>query len=155
MTSELYWSVTVDGLLAVGMERVWQALTLPDELARWFVDRASVSAEPDRDVVLQWTQEASGIDRTISGQWTIWTPPETLCLSFVDDDSSQTVTWSLTPYHDGTRLVVTHQGTGPVPDTALAIQRGWQHALANLRCVVDDDGVRIPTLVYYREQGWI
>ncbi len=155
MTPEVSWSVAVDGLLAVGVERVWRALTLPDELTRWFVDHAEVSAEPDRVVLLQWTQDASGVDRTIAGQWTTWDPPQTLSLSFVDDESPQSVTWTLTPYHGGTRLVVTHQGRGPVPDTALAIQRGWQHALANLRCVVDDDGERIPTLVYYREQGWL
>jgi len=152
--SDVRWSVSVESVMATPVETVWDALTQPEVLCRWFCDTLDGGCQLNDTVAFHWTQEASGVAHTIDGVWTAVDPPGQLRLALSGESTGQVVYWTLESYRGGTRLVVSHEGTGPVPESALATQRGWEHGMANLRTVLDDDGVRMDARHYYRERGW-
>ena len=122
--------------IAAAPERVWGALTKPDEIVRWWSDEARVKPEvgslgefrfrPPAGV-LQF--EVAELDEGSKVHWiSRQGPPQW---------AGTSVTWQLTPVHNGTKLVFTHDGFAQI-DAAYAQTRGnWAYFLDSLKSYLE------------------
>jgi uncharacterized protein YndB with AHSA1/START domain len=109
--------IRIERRFANPIERVWRAVSEPDELARWFV--ATVPWKPE----LGETFEAYGQ----RGEITACDPPRVLAWTY----GVERYRFELEPDGDGCRLVFTHAFN---PDLGPAEQheRGWRAYFARL-----------------------
>jgi uncharacterized protein YndB with AHSA1/START domain len=103
-------------------QRVFQALTEPAELERWFVQKAEIDARPGGAIRFEWAPDAVEI-----GTILVLEPPHRLSYSWEAlEPSATTITFALTAENEGTRLHLIHTGIGegrtgiatPPPSTA-------------------------------------
>jgi uncharacterized protein YndB with AHSA1/START domain len=103
-------------VLTYPVERVWQAVSMPAELERWF------------PAATDWTPAASEVIKAggMTGEVTEVEPPHRLAWTFAGDDYA----FDLTEHSDGCRLVFTHV----FDDHTAAAQTaaGWESYLARL-----------------------
>jgi uncharacterized protein YndB with AHSA1/START domain len=107
-------------------ERVWRALTEVGELRRWFVeildyDRSRLTFE--RDATLTFAAEGFPDGH---GEVTAYQPLALLEYTWADE----VLRFELTPDGDGCVLVFTNIVDGP--ETAVAVESGWQTGLERL-----------------------
>jgi uncharacterized protein YndB with AHSA1/START domain len=88
--------------LAHPPERVWAALTRPEEVARWFAEMTLDPGAGGR-VFLDF-----GAQGQAEGVISVWSPPHRLEYSWLERGHESRVTWELTPEEGGTVLVLTH-----------------------------------------------
>jgi uncharacterized protein YndB with AHSA1/START domain len=135
-------SITV----AAPVERVWDALTTPELIRRWFfgvdtettwqvgtpiVHRGEYQGEPYEDI----------------GRIVAFEPPTLLVHTHWSDRSGvpdlpenhQEVTWSLEPRAEGTQLTVTERNL-PSEEAKAISDQSWPMALEALREVVESSG---------------
>jgi uncharacterized protein YndB with AHSA1/START domain len=125
-------------------ERVWEALTTPDQISKWFF---GVDTESDWKVgsslvhrgEYQGTAYADKgeiveLDRPRLFVHTHWSP-----MSGLPDtpEHYQRVTWSLEPSDGGTALTV-DEANLPSEDAKAISDQSWPQALESLRRVVED-----------------
>ncbi|GAA3393607.1 SRPBCC family protein [Cryptosporangium minutisporangium] len=132
MTDDLT-AIHVDEFLPHPPTRVWDALTNPDALAKWFLPgdfkpvvghRFRFQAEPI---------EATNFSGVIAGEVLDVQPETLLSYSWVDPANpaglDSVVTWTLHPEGTGTRLFLEHRGFDPDdPQQQLArkiMSGGW------------------------------
>jgi uncharacterized protein YndB with AHSA1/START domain len=108
--------------LPVPVERVWRAITQPQELSRWFGDRAALDPAAGGEITLEW--DAYG---RVSGVVERFDPPH--CFAFrwrahgVDEGqplapgNSTLVTFTLEPTPAGTRLQMVETGFASLPES--------------------------------------
>lgn len=126
--------------LAAPPERVFAALTDPEELVKWFVDKAEFSPKKGGSFRLKW---AAGY--SLKGRVKAIEPPKKLHLAWIDRFEGGKVfeteaRFSLKKKGKGTLLTVTHRGFKSGKQwIALygGIQSGWAYYLSNLRSVLD------------------
>jgi uncharacterized protein YndB with AHSA1/START domain len=116
--------------------RVWAALTQQEEIVHWWASEARVKpevgslgefrfrngafviqlevAELDQDEKVHW------ISRRGSPQWT-----------------GTSVIWQLTPIHNGTMLVFTHEGFAQIDESYEQIRGSWEYFLASLKSYLE------------------
>jgi uncharacterized protein YndB with AHSA1/START domain len=115
------------------VERVWRALTEPDELAAWLALAELELTEGGR-VVLTWQNtDAEGNTAVARGTVSALEPPR--LLEF-DTDIHGTLRWELEPVGDGTRLTFTAQAQLP-EEYELKVLAGWHIHLDHLEQVLD------------------
>jgi uncharacterized protein YndB with AHSA1/START domain len=92
--------IEVDQFIAAPPERVWAALTVPEQLARWWVPGETAPAVGHRFVLEMpgWGNVACEVLEVDE--------PERLVYTFAD----WTLTWTLVPEGTGTRLLLEHAG---------------------------------------------
>ncbi len=134
-------SVTIDQFVAAPRERVWAALTEPDELARWWVpgDIAPITGHRFTLQMGQWGE--------IPCEMVEAREPELLVYRF---NTSWTLTWQLVAEGNGTRLLLEHSGFDlDDPQGRYAFENmgtGWRDAvLPRLATVLAEDGSSTPT----------
>jgi uncharacterized protein YndB with AHSA1/START domain len=115
---------------------VFNALTMPDEIARWWANEARVKpevgslgefrfkppagdlqfevAELDQDKKVRW------ISRQGPPQW-----------------AGTSVTWQLEPVHNGTRLLFTHDGFAQVDEAYEQTRGNWSYFLDSLKSYLE------------------
>jgi uncharacterized protein YndB with AHSA1/START domain len=111
---------------------VYQALTDPRELSRWFVSEASIDLRPGG--AYRWVfGEATGVsgsDATVAaGEFVAFQPQEYIRLRTVVDELETELEFRLDPWRDGTILTVSHAGfpgEEPWDETFRAIDQGWE-----------------------------
>jgi uncharacterized protein YndB with AHSA1/START domain len=112
-------------------QRVFQALTEPAELERWFVQKAEVDLRPGGTIRLEWAPDAVEI-----GTILVCEPPHRLSYSWEAlSPSPTTITFELTAENEGTRLRLTHTGIGQGEDWDTyytSVNGGWNIHLTNL-----------------------
>lgn len=124
---------------AVAPGRVFAALTEPDELSKWFVEKAVLTLRKGASFRLTWR---GGF--TMKGRVNAIDPPKKISLDWIDRIDGRTfeteVRFVLTRRGKGTLLSVTHRGFKSGKRwVALygAIQSGWAYYLTNLRSVLE------------------
>jgi uncharacterized protein YndB with AHSA1/START domain len=139
MTSSLR---TVDGRptlrferrLAHPVERVWQAVTDPDELKHWFPARLEGERKPGADI--RFTFDDHDIDMT-EGRIVEFEPPRLFAYTW----GESMLRWELVPDGDGCRLIFTHMlgGDEPWGDIVSAPRHaaGWDGCLRQLHAFLD------------------
>lgn len=126
--------------LAAPREKVWDYLTQPEHLAKWFHAPKTPLVEDEN---LEMFGTESG-DLLIWGTVTKARKPERLEYTFTVKpmgDAVSTVKWTLTEVPGGTRLSLVHDG---LPQTAeafgliLALDKGWDEHLLRMRGDIND-----------------
>jgi uncharacterized protein YndB with AHSA1/START domain len=116
-------------------ERVWRALTDPDELAQWLMPSAGFAAAAGRRFTM-WCDPIGDID----GEVLAAEPPRRLAMRWTAAFGVTTVVIELAPAGDGTLLTLVHGGW---TDDAAREQfdSGWHGKLGDgLRAVLDRSG---------------
>jgi uncharacterized protein YndB with AHSA1/START domain len=89
-------------------ERVWPFLTEPAYLSAWFAETDFV-AEPGRRFMI-WPTDLPGIDGPISAVALTVSAPHRLVMGWQSPTGQTTMTWTLLPTTDGSRLRVVEWG---------------------------------------------
>jgi uncharacterized protein YndB with AHSA1/START domain len=112
-------------------QRVFQALTEPAELERWFVQKAEVDLRTGGAIRFEWAPDAVEIGTILELD-----PPHRLSYSWEAlEPSATTITFALTAENEGTRLHLLHTGIGEGEDWDryyTSITSGWSAHLNNL-----------------------
>jgi uncharacterized protein YndB with AHSA1/START domain len=126
--------------LAHPVERVWRALTEPDEIAEWLALAELELAEGGR-VVLRWQNtDAEGNTAVARGTVSALDPPRVLEF---DTDIHGRLRWELEPDGDGTALTFTAEAQLPA-DYETEVVAGWHIHLDHLEHVLDGGTIDWP-----------
>jgi uncharacterized protein YndB with AHSA1/START domain len=126
-TTDVTQSVDV----AAPPERVWQLLTDPTELPRWWPDAAQLEPRLGGRIVLNFGPG------DVSGEVTQWEPPRTLGFTWEASNMPEVrlhVAFTVDDLGDGrSRVRVVHSGFAEAPREAReAVVGGWAHFLPRL-----------------------
>ncbi len=123
-------------LIAAPVARVWEIVTTPDHMGRWFGD---AGAEQSGDVItMRWEEHGTAELRVVRSE-----APREFAYRWdanVPDIGDTLVEFTLTPEGDGTRLRVVESGWASLATTEAERERlregnvgGWQHELDDLQ----------------------
>ena len=144
-------AVHADVEIAAAPERVFEALTDPEELAAWWGSDDTYRTrdwETDPRDGGEWsvrTTAPDGTEGSVHGEYLLVDPPRRIALTWRaswDDFAETTVHYELTPIEidgePGTRLTVTHTGFKGAAraEAGAACARGWERALVLLAAYV-------------------
>ena len=125
--------------IPVQIERVWEALTVPEHVSRWFGTEGEIDLQPGGAILFGWPGFG-----TFHGEVVEVEPPRRFayrwCLDRdtpVDQGPTTTVRFTLEPVPEGTRLKLVESGFASLPegvrDRHLADNtKGWQEELDEL-----------------------
>ena len=85
------------------VERVWKAITDPDELSKWFGDRTELELTPGAHGAMSWDEHgtfAVRVEEVDAPRRLVWSWVHEPGVPF-DQDASTRVEWSLTARDDG------------------------------------------------------
>lgn len=131
---------TID--LPFSQERVWRAITSPEELSRWFGDKITLEPVVGSDINFVWHEYG-----TSSGRVEVYDPPSQFAYRWrahgvearepMTSDNSTLVTFTLTPTAEGTRLDLLETGFASLRENVRAISlqentSGWRTELGEL-----------------------
>ena len=127
MTEDVVQAVDVDA----PRDRVWQLLTDPAELPRWWPDAAELEPRVGGRIVLNFGPGA------VSGQITQWEPPGALGFTWEASNMPGVqlhVAFTVDDLGDGrSRVSVVHSGFAEAPPEAReAVVDGWERFLPRL-----------------------
>lgn len=120
-------------------ERVFNALTKQDEIAGWWTNDLSVKPEIGSLAEFRFTRWGAGIlrfevaelDQNAKVRWISSSrqgPPHW---------AGTSVTWQLTPIHNETRVVFTHDGFAQVDAVYESTRGNWQYFLDSLKSYLE------------------
>jgi uncharacterized protein YndB with AHSA1/START domain/uncharacterized protein YciI len=124
--------------IAVPPERVFRALTDPEELTQWWGSPELyrvTDAKVDLRIGGQWSTAGRGADGstfTVSGEYLEIDPPRRLVHTWKPDwegGASSTVRYLLEPIDGGTRVTVRHDGFGDRAASCQGHADGWERVL--------------------------
>lgn len=128
--------------LPFAQERVWRAITSPEELSKWFGDEITLKPAVGSDIHFLWHEHGAS-----SGIVEVYDPPNHFAYRWratgvseeepLAPDNSTLVTFTLTPTAEGTRLELVETGFASLPEAKREIAyqgntEGWQSELAEL-----------------------
>jgi uncharacterized protein YndB with AHSA1/START domain len=130
--------------------RVWDALTQPDEIARWWTDDLSVSPEVGQLSEFRFSQgtfviqfEVTELDEEAKVSWITRQGPST------GHWTGTSVTWQLEPVQGGTKLVFTHDHFAQADQRYEITRAWWEHFLLSLKSYLET-GKGTPRSVAFR-----
>jgi len=124
--------------IATPPERVFRALTDPNELPAWWGSDdlyRTTKHTADLRVGGKWRSEGKGADGSefaVEGEYLEIDAPRKLVLTWVapwDGGNTTTITYRLEPIEGGTRVTVRHQGFAGRPDSCRGHSEGWESVL--------------------------
>lgn len=121
--------------LAAPIERVWRAITDPDELARWFPQRASWDLRPGGTGTFFWDGrgefpilvEAVDAPRYLAWRWALEAGSDP-----VSDESATLVEWWLGARADGGTTLRIRESGFRTQEHRTGNEQGWTEELAEL-----------------------
>jgi uncharacterized protein YndB with AHSA1/START domain len=121
--------------IATTPERLWQAITDPEQTRKYFYGARSIS---DWQVGSRWTSESDEGEVYLDGEILEIDPPRRLVhtLHVVHDpaaaaEAPSRIEWEITPIGDRCRLTMVHSGRGPA--TIEYTAGGWETILGGLK----------------------
>lgn len=122
--------------LSAPPERVWRALTDPEELAAWFPDE-TVDLEVRRSGGGWWHWKEHG---KFAVRFDVVEPPRRLVWTWsrepgtpVDEGPTTTVEWTLEPDGNGGTVLELRESGFLTPEHREQNRKGWTHELGELR----------------------
>ncbi len=116
---------------------VWGALTKPNELACWWTNDLSVTPEVGSLAEFRFSQgtfivqfEVAELDRDEKVRWLSRQGP-------APHWEGTSVTWRLTPVHNGTQVVFNHDGFAQVDARYEMTRTWWEYFLASLKSYLE------------------
>ena len=113
-------------------QRVWGAITQQDEIVQWWAYEARVKPEVGSLAEFRFRQgafvmqfEVAELDQDEKVRWISKSPPQW---------EGTSVTWQLTPVHNGTKLIFTHDGFAQVDERT---RGAWVYFLASLKSYLE------------------
>jgi uncharacterized protein YndB with AHSA1/START domain len=132
--------IRFERLLRHPVERIWRALTEPDEISAWLA-LAELDLTEGGRVVLTWQNtDPEGNTAVARGTVSALDPPR--LLEF-DTDPHGVMRWELEPAGDGTRLTFTAEAQLP-EEHELEVLAGWHIHLDHLEHVLDGGTIDWP-----------
>jgi uncharacterized protein YndB with AHSA1/START domain len=132
------------------VERVWRALTEPDEIAAWLA-LAELELREGGRVVLTWQNtDDEGNTAVATGTVSALEPPRVIEF---DTDIHGRLRWELTPDGDGTLLSFTAQARLP-EEYELEVLSGWHIHLDHLEAVLDGGTIDWPSWSEVHKPDW-
>lgn len=140
--------------IAAPLGRVFEALTNPEQLIRWFTDPScpailwEMDARPGgryRQETAQGTMVVNGVDQfECHGEILELDPPRLLVYSWIanwheDKALETTVRWELSPTENGTRVQVTHSSLAGDAAARKDYEGGWPGMLLMLKRFTEED----------------
>jgi len=125
--------------IAVPPERVFQALTDPRELLKWWGSPEVYRTEEwniDLRVGGRWECRGHGADGkpfTVDGEFRVIEPPKRLVYTWHGswyEGAPTTLTYRLEPVPGGTRVILRHEGFGGRPEACQSHSDGWEQVLS-------------------------
>ena len=117
---------------------VWDALTQPDEIARWWTDDLSVSPEVGTLAEFRFSQgtfviqfEVAELDEEAKVRWITRQGPST------GHWTGTSVTWQLEPVPNGTKLVFNHDNFAQADRRYEITRAWWEHFLGSLKSYLE------------------
>ena len=124
-------------IIAATPERIWGALTQPDEIGHWWTNDLNATPEVGSlaefrfgewgDFVLRF--EVAELDEGSNVHWISRQGPPYW--------AGTSVTWQLAPVHNGTTLVFTHDGFAQVDEGYERTRRNWEYFLDSLKSYLE------------------
>ena len=125
-------------IIAAAPGRVWDALTKPDEIACWWTNDLSATPEVGSLAEFRFRQgafvmqfEVAELDQDEKVRWITRQGPAT------GHWAGTSVTWQLTPVHNGTRLLFTHDGFAQVDEAYERTRENWVYFLDSLKSYLE------------------
>ncbi len=123
--------------LEASPERVWKAITDPEEVKQWFGDGCSWKLEPGHNGYLSWQKygrfavriEAVEAPRSLAWRWTSRADTP------IEADNSTLVEWELRPRDDGGTTLLLRESGFQTPESWKENNEGWDEELGEL-CVL-------------------
>lgn len=124
--------------IAAAPERVFRALTSPEEIVRWWGSEElykTTSWTSDFKVGGAWRAEGKGSDGApfvVVGKYLEIDPPRKLVQTWqpdFDDNQVTTITYQLEAIEAGTRVTLRHEGFGMRADSCRGHAQGWERVL--------------------------
>lgn len=120
--------------IAVTPGRVFNALTKPDEIGHWWTNDLNATPEVGSLAEFRFGEWGESVLRfeiaeLDEGSKVYWIHR----LSPVAQWAGTNVTWQLTPVHNGTKLVFTHEGFAQVDQACERTRGNWKYFLASLK----------------------
>jgi uncharacterized protein YndB with AHSA1/START domain len=117
-------------------QRVWGALTKPEEIVQWWAYEARVKPEVGSLGEFRFRPPAGGLKFEVAeldaGEKVHWIsrqgPPHW---------AGTSVTWKLTPYQNGTTVVFTHDGLAQADEVFERTRGNWEYFLASLKSYLE------------------
>jgi uncharacterized protein YndB with AHSA1/START domain len=116
-------------------QRVWGAITQQDEIVQWWAYEARVKPEVGSLAEFRFRQgafvmqfEVAQLDADEKVRWISKSPPQW---------AGSSVTWQLTPVHNGTKLIFTHDGFAQVDEGDERLRGAWVYFLASLKSYLE------------------
>ncbi|MEN8374876.1 MAG: SRPBCC domain-containing protein [Gemmatimonadota bacterium] len=136
------------------IEDVWQALTDPVELARWFPLNAKVEPGPEGSIWMSWLNEFVGTSRILA-----WEPPTRLLTTWGEVDGGlepgQRTEYVLRASGGSTFLRVVTSGFSDDPSWDAWLEgtrRGWRFELSSLKHYLESHRGQDREVVYLRRR---
>jgi len=122
--------------MAATPERVWAALTNPEEITRWWSSAAQFTPEVGKLAEFRFRPPAGTLQFDVAeleqGKRMRWmtrqAPPQW---------AGTSVTWYLEPIQSGTKLVFTHEGFARIDEAYERIQGNWCYFLDSLKSYLE------------------
>jgi uncharacterized protein YndB with AHSA1/START domain len=132
-------SIEREVILPVPPERVWTALTQPDQLSAWFGTQATIDLRPGGEVIFTWDGSTGPVGSN-RGVIEAVEAPGRLAFrwrSSRDDVPMTRVEFTLEPHPEGTRLRLVESGFAGLPpelrgEMHEGNRSGWQRELGEL-----------------------
>ncbi len=129
-------AIVLERTIAAAPERVFNALTQPDELARWWTTDLSATPEVGSLAEFRFNQGAAvrqfEVAELHAGEkirWTLRHGPAHW--------AATSVSWRLTPIHKGTSVVFTHDGFAQVDALYAQTRVEWDYYLDSLKSYLE------------------
>ena len=117
-------------------QRVWGAITQQDEIVQWWAYEARVKPEVGSLAEFRFRQgafvmqsEVAELDQDEKVHW--------ISRQGLPQWAGTSVTWQLTPVHNGTKLIFTHDGFAQVDEGNERTRGAWVYFLASLKSYLE------------------
>jgi uncharacterized protein YndB with AHSA1/START domain len=130
--------------IAAEPERVYRALTSPDEIIKWWGSDdqyRTTGWTSELKVGGRWRADGKGAEGpfSVEGEYLELDPPRRIVCTWKPDwdgGNTTTITYRLEPIEGGTRVVIRHEGFGERAESCRGHAEGWEHVLGWLRAHV-------------------